>query len=91
MLRSVARPMFLCCCAQVVHRLHMPNKGDELHHSGWNACSSCHSDEARSRSRLILPTVTSGRVYGEPQIWGSHMLVRSEKLRSGGCHGVHGH
>lgn len=22
---------------QVIHRLPMPHKGDELHHSGWNA------------------------------------------------------
>ena len=27
---------------QVVHRLEMPSIGDELHHFGWNACSSCH-------------------------------------------------
>ena len=26
--------------AQVVGRLDMPNAGDELHHFGWNACSS---------------------------------------------------
>ena len=24
--------------SQVVHRLKMPNVGDELHHFGWNAC-----------------------------------------------------
>src|SRR5689334_15050143 len=27
--------------SQVVHRLPMPNIGDELHHFGWNACGSC--------------------------------------------------
>src|SRR6478672_986874 len=27
--------------AQVVHRLKMPHAGDELHHYGWNICSSC--------------------------------------------------
>ena len=26
---------------QVVNTLHVPNLGDELHHFGWNACSSC--------------------------------------------------
>jgi methanethiol oxidase len=25
---------------QLVNRLEMPNVGDELHHFGWNACSS---------------------------------------------------
>jgi len=27
--------------AQIVNRLEMPGTGDELHHFGWNACSSC--------------------------------------------------
>ena len=35
---------------QVIHRLPMPNIGDELHHSGWNACSSCHCDSSKERS-----------------------------------------
>ena len=30
--------------SQVIHRLEMPGIGDELHHTGWNACSSCHDD-----------------------------------------------
>ena len=30
--------------SKVIHRLEMPGIGDELHHMGWNACSSCHSD-----------------------------------------------
>ena len=42
----------------------MPYKGDELHHSGWNACSSCHGDGSRQRSLLVLPALGSGRVYG---------------------------
>ncbi|MGH9671740.1 MAG: selenium-binding protein SBP56-related protein, partial [Bryobacteraceae bacterium] len=25
----------------LISRLAMPNAGDELHHFGWNACSSC--------------------------------------------------
>ena len=41
----------------------MPNVADELHHSGWNACSSCHDDPSRSRNRLILPSVNSNRIY----------------------------
>ena len=40
------------------------HQGDELHHSGWNACSSCHSDSTRSRSLLVLPALGTGRVYG---------------------------
>lgn len=41
----------------------MKYKGDELHHSGWNACSSCHDDPSRKRRLLILPSLRSGRVY----------------------------
>ena len=29
---------------KVIHRLEMPGIGDELHHMGWNACSSCFDD-----------------------------------------------
>ena len=34
--------------SQVVHRLPMPHIGDELHHYGWNTCSSCHG-QGKSR------------------------------------------
>jgi len=47
--------------SQVLHRLSMPNIGDELHHSGWNSCSSCHSDSSKTRNYLILPGLISGR------------------------------
>ena len=32
--------------SKVIHRLEMPGIGDELHHMGWNACSSCHGDKS---------------------------------------------
>ena len=48
---------------QVIHRLPMPHLNDELHHSGWNACSSCYDDSSRSRSHLILPSLGSSRIY----------------------------
>ena len=31
--------VFCLCLKQVIHRLPVPFCGDELHHSGWNACS----------------------------------------------------
>jgi len=49
--------------SQIIHRLNTPYVGDELHHSGWNACSSCHSDTTKSRRYLILPGLVSGRIY----------------------------
>jgi selenium-binding protein 1 len=48
---------------QVIHRLPMPFVGDELHHSGWNACSSCFGNYEAQRKFLILPGVKSGRIY----------------------------
>uniref|UniRef100_A0A0B8RQ82 Methanethiol oxidase n=1 Tax=Philothamnus irregularis TaxID=1899461 RepID=A0A0B8RQ82_9SAUR len=48
---------------QVIHRLPMPNVNDELHHSGWNACSSCFGDTTKKRNRLILPSLISSRIY----------------------------
>jgi selenium-binding protein 1 len=47
----------------VIFRTHMTNLGDEIHHTGWNACSSCHNDPNRSRNRLIVPGLMSSRIY----------------------------
>ncbi len=47
--------------SQVIHRLAMPNVGDELHHFGWNACASCHGQ--RARRYLIIPGLVSGRIH----------------------------
>ncbi len=45
----------------VTHELAMPNVGDELHHYGWNRCSSaCHGPD---RSHLIVPGFRSSRVH----------------------------
>ncbi|XP_078447288.1 selenium-binding protein 2-like [Wolffia australiana] len=49
--------------SKVIHRLSVPYAGDELHHSGWNACSSCHGDSSVSRRFLILPSLLSSRIY----------------------------
>lgn len=46
---------------QIVHETPMPYAGDELHHFGWNRCSSaCHGPD---RSHLIVPGFRSSRVY----------------------------
>jgi selenium-binding protein 1 len=47
--------------SRVVHETPMPNVGDELHHFGWNRCSSaCHGPD---RSHLIVPGFRSSRVH----------------------------
>ena len=30
---------------QIIHRTEVGVVGDELHHMGWNACSSCNDDD----------------------------------------------
>jgi hypothetical protein len=45
------RPGQLKTHSQVIRRLPMPN-GNELHHFGWNACSSCHGDRAIGGCRV---------------------------------------
>jgi len=49
--------------SQIIHRLPMPYIGDELHHFGWNACSSCHGDESKSRRFSVIPGQRSSRIY----------------------------
>jgi selenium-binding protein 1 len=46
---------------RIIHELPMPNDGDELHHFGWNRCSSaCHGPD---RSHLIVPGFRSSRFH----------------------------
>jgi selenium-binding protein 1 len=48
--------------SEIVHRTPMPNVGDELHHFGWNVCSSaCHS--TLTRDTLIVPGFRSSRIH----------------------------
>ena len=51
----------------VLNRVDLPNKGDELHHFGWNACSSALAPMSGhaflQRRYLIVPGIRSSRVY----------------------------
>jgi methanethiol oxidase len=46
---------------RIVHELPMPSAGDELHHFGWNRCSS--ACRGRDRSHLIVPGFRSSRIH----------------------------
>jgi len=52
---------------QMIHRIDMPNAGDELHHFGWNACSSCLCPNAphphMERRYLVVPGMRSSRIH----------------------------
>ncbi len=51
----------------LVGRVDMPNAGDELHHFGWNACSSClcpYSPHPHMERRyLVVPGLRSSRIH----------------------------
>jgi len=53
--------------SRIVGRTEMPNLGDELHHFGWNACSSCLCPNAphphTERRYLLVPGLRSSRLH----------------------------
>jgi selenium-binding protein 1 len=62
---GVRKPDFIAVVdaeeGRIVHETPMPNVGDELHHFGWNRCSSaCHGPD---RSHLIVPGFRSSRIH----------------------------
>ncbi len=72
--------------SQVIHRLPMPYIGDELHHFGWNACSSCHEDASKARRFLVIPGIRSSRIYiidtadsKAPKI---HKIIEPEEIKA---------
>jgi selenium-binding protein 1 len=69
---------------KIVHTLIMPNKGDEFHHFGWNACSSALSPLTGhaflERRYLIIPGMRSSRIYvvdvkGGPKAAKIHKII----------------
>jgi len=49
---------------KIIYRLNMPESDVkcELHHYGWNACSSCHHHDMK-RDKLIFPCLNSDAIY----------------------------
>jgi len=51
---------------RIVSRLPLPNVGDEVHHFGWNACSSAlcpYAHPQLERRYLVVPGLRSSRIY----------------------------
>uniref|UniRef100_A0AC35EQX1 Methanethiol oxidase n=1 Tax=Panagrolaimus sp. PS1159 TaxID=55785 RepID=A0AC35EQX1_9BILA len=45
---------------KAICKLLMPNLGDEVHHMGWNVCSSCHGSSSgvqRTICKLLMPNL----------------------------------
>jgi selenium-binding protein 1 len=49
--------------SQIIQRTSMPHVGDELHHFGWQACSSAHGCEHIRREHLVVPGMRSSRIH----------------------------
>jgi selenium-binding protein 1 len=82
--------------SQIVHRTSMPNVGDELHHFGWNVCSSaCHSD--LKRDTLVVPGIQSSRIHivdvSDPQKPEIAKVIEGDEIKEktgySGPHTVH--
>jgi selenium-binding protein 1 len=84
---GVQEPDFLAVVAaedgRIVHETPMPNVGDELHHFGWNRCSSaCHGPD---RSHLIVPGFRSSRIHivdvaGDPRRPRIDKVIEADEL-----------
>src|SRR5215207_10094882 len=61
---------------QVVGRVEMPNSGDELHHFGWNACSSALCPYAPHPHSLRLLSEQRGVGDGEIVLLGDLAHLR---------------
>ncbi|MGH8934415.1 MAG: selenium-binding protein SBP56-related protein [Egibacteraceae bacterium] len=69
---------------RIVHRAPMPYKGDELHHYGWQVCSSaCHT--TLRRENLIVPGFGSSRLHvidvSDPRRPGVAKVIEPEEVR----------
>jgi len=74
---------------KVIHTVVMPNKGDEFHHFGWNACSSAlcplSGHAFLERRFLIIPGIRSSRIYvvdtqGGPTAAKLHKIIEPEEV-----------
>ncbi|XP_072382430.1 methanethiol oxidase [Diabrotica undecimpunctata] len=83
---------------QIIHRLRTGHKNDELHHSGWNVCSSCHSStgccNGLVRDKLILPALGSDRIYvvdvgKNPKAPEFHKIIEGTEMRRFNCRTPH--
>jgi len=81
---------------RIIHRVELDETGDELHHFGWNACSSMlcpYGDPTVERRYLIVPGLRSSNVYvldTKPDPRRPRIGRRSRALRSPGSQDIRG-
>jgi len=71
--------------AQIISRMYLPFIADEVHHTGWNACSSCYDDPSANRNLLIMPGLLSSRIYAvdvgsEPRKPKIHQVIEPKEV-----------
>ncbi|XP_017778520.1 PREDICTED: selenium-binding protein 1-A-like [Nicrophorus vespilloides] len=79
---------------QIIHTLPTGKINDEIHHSGWNTCSSCHGKKAHVRDKLILPCLGSDRVIivetgKKPRSPSIHKIIDSSDMHKYNCASPH--
>ncbi|XP_060535555.1 methanethiol oxidase [Cylas formicarius] len=80
---------------QIINLLRTGRKNDELHHSGWNICSSCHGKKnCCKRDKLILPALMSDRIYvvdvgKDPRRPTIFKVIESEEMQKLNCSTPH--
>ncbi|CAH0547994.1 unnamed protein product [Brassicogethes aeneus] len=83
---------------KIIHRLRTGRLNDELHHTGWNVCSSCHDFKgcctAPVRDKLVMPALGSKRVYfvdtgSDPRQPTIHKVLEAEELDKVDCSTPH--
>ncbi|CAK1586312.1 unnamed protein product [Parnassius mnemosyne] len=75
---------------QVIHRTYTGSIGNEIHHSGWNVCSSCHGNVSLKRDFLLLPALHTSNIFvidvgrnpKKPQL---HKVIDGSELKSLNC------
>ena len=69
----------------VIARTETPNIGEELHHSGWNACSSCHDDASKKRQYLLMPGVRTSNInvmdVGDAKNPKLHKVISGDEIK----------
>ncbi|KAG7296202.1 hypothetical protein JYU34_021305 [Plutella xylostella] len=76
--------------AQVIHRTYTGRPGQELHHSGWNVCSSCHDNPELKRNFLILPALNTSNVFvvdvgTDPRKPELHKVIEGAEMKAVNC------
>lgn len=84
--------------SQVISRAFTNSTGNEMHHSGWNICSSCHKPKpgqvAGVRDKLILPCLNSNRIFvvdvgSEPRSPKIVKTIEGDVLPNNNCSAPH--